>query len=92
MPSITINDLALSEALDRKAMLSVRGGGGEWVIGAFPAFAKPSRGIVPVVNYYQVTNNYTLVDKMVNQFTTIDIDNSGDNANVTAVLINSLGS
>jgi hypothetical protein len=92
MPSITINDLALSEALDRKAMLSIRGANGAWVIGAFRPFTEPSRGVVPVVNYYQITNNYLIVDKMINQFTNVEIANTGDNANLTTVLFNSLGS
>ena len=92
MASITINDLALSEALDRKAMVSIRGASGAWTIGAFRPFVAPAPGIVPVVNYFQVTNNYVHVDKMVNQITNVDIDNSGANSSVNAVLLTSLGS
>jgi hypothetical protein len=47
--------------------------------------------IVPSVNFYSVTNNFTFIDKVVNQFTTLDID-AGDNSPVTAVVINSLDS
>jgi hypothetical protein len=34
-----------------------------------------------------VTNNFTYIDKVVNQFTTLDIKNSGDNSPITAVLL-----
>jgi hypothetical protein len=91
MASITINDLAHSSALDRKAMLSVRGAGGAaWAIGAFRPFAASAPNMVPVVNYFEITNNYTHVDQMVNQFTTVNIDNSGANSNINAVLLSSL--
>jgi len=91
MASITINDLAVSAALDRKAMLSIQGAGGApWVIGAFQPFVASIPNVGPVVNYFQITNNYLQVDQMVNQFTTVNIDNSGANSNINAVLLSSL--
>jgi hypothetical protein len=89
MATITITDLPVSRALDVHAMTSLRGAyGAPWVFGPF---APPVSSIVPSVNFYNVTNNFTFIDKMVNQFTTLDID-AGDNSPVTAVVINSLNS
>jgi hypothetical protein len=92
---ITITDLPVSRALDVKAMSSLRGAGGApWVFGAFQPYAAPVASMapaVPAVNFFQITNNYTFVDNMVNQFTVLNINNSGDNANVTAVLLSSQG-
>jgi hypothetical protein len=92
MSSLQILDLARSEALDRRAMLCVIGAGAPWVFGAFRPFlpAAPAAAS-PVVNFFQVTNNYLIVDKMINQFTNVEIANTGDNANLTTVLFNSLG-
>lgn len=91
MASITINDLALSQALDRKAMWSLRGGfAGDWSIFAFRAFRPPVAGIVPSVNYFNVTNNFTLIENQTNQITTVDIDSSGLASPVTAVVIPTL--
>lgn len=93
MAMITITDLPVSRALDVRAMTSLRGGlaNGNWVFGTARPFAPAVSSIVPSVNFYNVTNNITFIDKMVNQFTTLDID-AGDNSPVTAVVINSLNS
>lgn len=92
MATLTITDLPLSRALDVQAMASLRGAAGApWVFGVARPFAPPVASIVPSVNYYNITNNFTFIDKMVNQFTTLDID-AGDNSPVTAVVINSLNS
>ena len=96
MASISLIDLPLSEVLDRQAMRSLRGAAGEgnWVLGAFPAFAPiaSSPSVVQVFNYMQqITNNYTYVGQMVNQTTTVDIANSGANSTNNAVLLTSLG-
>jgi hypothetical protein len=93
MASLKINDLELSLALDYDAMRSVQGAGsGTWVINAFPPYFQPVASVVPSVNYYQITNNYTLVDKMVNQYTSVNVNNSGANSNINAVLLTSLNS
>ena len=94
MASITLNDLALSEDLDREAMQSLRGAAGEgnWVLGAFPVYAPmPVAGATEVFNLFQqITNNNTYIGKMVNQVTTVDITNSGANSTNNAVLLTSL--
>jgi len=45
-----------------------------------------------VFNYFeQITNNnYTYIGQMVNQTTTVDINNSGANSSINAVLLTSL--
>jgi hypothetical protein len=95
MASITFNDLALSEALDRKAMRSIYGADwGAGVIGAFPIYVSPVAvpRAVDVFNYYQqINNSYTYIGQMVNQTTTVDITNSGANSTNNAVLLTSLG-
>jgi len=93
MASITFNDLALSEALDRKAMRSIQGALC-WVDGAFPCFVPPLAipGAVDVFNFFQqVTNNVTYVGQMVNQTTNIEIANSGANSTNNVVALPSLG-
>ncbi len=94
MALITLNDLALSEDLDREAMQSLRGavGEGNWVLGAFPVYAPPVPvGGTEVFNLFQqITNNNTYIGKMVNQTTTVDITNSGANSTNNAVLLTSL--
>jgi len=85
---ITIADLPVSFALDVKVMSSLRGAGGApWVFGAFQPFFEPAPSVGSAVNFFQITNNYTYIDKVVNQFTTLDIKNSGDNSPITAVLL-----
>jgi hypothetical protein len=97
MASIMLNDLALSEVLDRKAMRSIQGAGGEgnWVLGAFAPYVAPivpGASVMQVFNsWQQITNNYTYVGQMVNQVTTVDITNSGANSTNNAVLLTSLG-
>ena len=90
---ITITDLPVSRALDISVMSALRGAGGApWVFGAFQPYFEPVPSVGSAANFYQVTNNYTQItnnftsiDKVVNQFTTLDIQNSG--GNVTAVLL-----
>jgi len=97
MASIKLHDLPVSEVLDRKAMQSLRGAAGEgnWVLGAFPGYTAPlaaHAGVFQVFNYMQeITNNYMYVGQMVNQTTTVNISNSGDNSTNNAVLLTSLG-
>jgi hypothetical protein len=85
---ITITDLPVSRALDVKAMSSLRGAdGAPWVF----AFQPPSAFVPSVTNFFQINNNFTYIDKMVNQTTILNIENSGNNANLTAVLLGSQG-
>jgi len=96
MASIKLHDLPLSEVLDRKALRSLRGAAGEgnWVLGAFPGYVAPlaHSGGLQVFNFMQeITNNYMYVGQMVNQTTSVNITNSGDNSTNNAVLLTSLG-
>lgn len=86
---ITITDLPLSRALDVRAMSSLRGAGGAPWVYAFRPFVEPVASVGSAVNYFQINNNYTYIDKLVNQTTVLNIENSGDNANLTAVLLGS---
>jgi hypothetical protein len=88
MASIALNDLALSEALDRKAMRSVQGAAC-WVNEAFPFYVAPlaiprSVGVFNFFEQNNITNNY--IGQEVNQVTAVTI-NSGSNSNNTALLL-----
>jgi hypothetical protein len=88
MATITITDLPANRALDREAMSSIRGAL-SWVNGAFRAFlpvlpATPS--VLSIVNFYQVNNTF-VAENMINQFQTVEVNNAGDNASITTVLI-----
>jgi hypothetical protein len=95
MASITLNDLALSEALDYKAMRSIQGALC-WANGAFP-FYLPVVANPGVFNFYQqinntwINNSYTYIGKESNQVTNLAI-NSGSNSTNTAVLLSSTSS
>lgn len=95
MASIKLNDLALSEVLDRKAMRSIQGADGEgnWVLSAFTPYVTPvAPGAAQVFNYWQkITNDYTYIGQMVNQTISVDITNSAANSTNNAVLLTSLG-
>jgi hypothetical protein len=97
MASIKLIDLPQSEVLDRHAMRSLRGAAGEgnWVLGAFPGYVAPvahGGSVFQVFNYMQdITNNYMYVGQMVNQTTSVNINNTGDNSTNNAVLLTSLG-
>jgi hypothetical protein len=83
MAAITIKDLRTDRTLDRKAMSFVRGGGAPWVYGWIRPFVSASPSFGPVINFYQI-NNYA--DQMINQFQTVDINNSGANASINVAL------
>jgi hypothetical protein len=91
MATITITDLPVSQALDVHAMTSLRGAGGAPWVYKFLPFVEPVASVGSAVNYFQINNNYTYIDKLVNQTTVLNIENSGDNANLTAVLLGSQG-
>ena len=86
MAAITINDLPKNIALDRQSMSSIRGanGGALWVFFCIP----PTPSLVPAVNFYQINNNF-YVEKMINQSQTVNINNSGANSNINAVILSS---
>ncbi|WP_118183414.1 hypothetical protein [Paraburkholderia phosphatilytica] len=83
MASLTINDLPHSQALDRKAMSAISGGGGApWVFGWITPYVSETPSVGPVVNLYDVTNNY-YANQMINQFQNVDVRNTGSNSNIT---------
>lgn len=83
MAAITIRDLHTNRVLDDKQMSSVTGGGAPWVYGWIRPFTEESPGFGGVINFYQI-NNYA--DQMINQFQSIDINNTAANANIDVAL------
>lgn len=81
MATITITDLPVNRALDRKAMSSLRGAGAPWVFGWITPFVAAVPGAAQIVNFFQ-TNNIFIADQMNNQFQMIEINNSAANANI----------
>jgi hypothetical protein len=80
MATITVKDLPVSMALDRKAMSALHGGGGApWVFGWIQPYVDATPGPAPVINFYQI-NNYA--DQMINQYQMVSVNNSGANANL----------
>jgi len=94
MASITLTDLALSQALDRKAVLSIQGAGaGDWVIGAFPCYVAPIPipRAVDIFNFYQqIINNVTYIGQMVNQTTNVAITNTGASSTNNVIALPSI--
>jgi hypothetical protein len=90
MATMTINDLPANRALDRQAMSSIRGAdGAPWVYGWISPFSPATPSLVPTVNFYQVNNSF-YANQMINQSQTVNINNSGANSNINAVLLSSL--
>jgi len=82
MSRITVDDLPLNLALDRKAMAAIRGGGGApWVYGWIQPYVPQTPSIGPVVNLYEVSNNF-YANQMINQFQSVDVRNTGSNSNI----------
>lgn len=82
MASITISDLSHNLALDRKAMSRISGGGGApWVFGWITPYVHDTPSVGPVVNLYDITNNF-YANQMINQFQTIDVRNTGNSSNI----------
>jgi hypothetical protein len=82
MAAITISDLNTGCTLDRKAMSFIKGGSAPWVYFAVPFRETPAFG--PVVNFYQINNSF-YANQMINQYQTIDVNNSGSNSNISVV-------
>lgn len=80
MAAITIKDLHVNRALDRRAMSFIRGGNGSWVFGWIrPYVSNPHPAFGPVINFYQI-NNYA--DQMINQIQVVDVNNSAPGSNI----------
>ena len=90
MAAMTINELPANCALDRPAMSAIRGAGGaSWVYGAFRPYVDATPSLVPTVNFYQVNNSF-FAEQMINQSQVVNINNSGANSTINAVLLSSL--
>ena len=90
MATMTINDLPANRALDRQAMSSIRGAdGAPWVYGAFRPYVDATPSLVPTVNFYQINNSF-YANQMINQSQIVNINNSGANSNINAVLLSSV--
>jgi hypothetical protein len=86
MVAITINDLPTNRDLDRKAMSFIKGGAFPWMCGPFAPYRLDTPAFGQVVNFYQVNNSY-YADQMINQYQTIDVNNSGANSNLNLVSV-----
>ncbi|GAB5094963.1 hypothetical protein P9250_12550 [Caballeronia sp. LP006] len=86
MSAITITDLDHDRELDRAAMLAISGGGGApWLFGwitPYVADRQQGGGGSSVVNIYDITNNIS-VGQMVNQYQSVDVNNTGAGATLT---------
>ena len=78
MATTTITDLPLNRALDYKARAAIKGGGGEWVFGAFRPFLPESARVAPIV-FNQIT---FIAEQLTLQFQNINVENSAPNANI----------
>ena len=82
MAAITIKDLHVNRALDRRAMASIRGAGGApWVFGWMTAFSESTgnRG----GNVFNIVNQFFVAEQMNFQNQITDVFNSGANATLT---------
>jgi hypothetical protein len=83
MACISVNDLTLNLALDRKAMAAIRGGGGApWVYGWIQPYVRDTPSMGPVVNLYEVSNSF-YANQMINVIQAIDVHNTGANSNIS---------
>ena len=89
MGAITINDLRLERALERKAMACLRGAGAPWVFGWMSPFVAATPSFAPPINFYQINNSF-YAEQVIDQSNTVNISNSAPNSTITAVLISSL--
>ena len=78
MATTTITDLPLNRALDYKARAAIKGGGGEWVFGAFRPFLPESARVAPIV-FNQIN---LIAEQLTLQFQNINVENSAPNANI----------
>ncbi len=90
MSVITVKDLSSSCELDRQEMALIKGAGAPWIFGAFRSFLGESASASPTVNNYYQIDNSIHADKLINQHQTVEINNTGNNSNINAVLVSSL--
>ena len=82
---MTIDDLPRNQALDAKAMSSIRGGGAPWVYGWITPYDPEARNPFPVLNFYQVNNSF-YAEQMINQFQTVQVNNTAPGSNISVAL------
>ena len=90
MSVITVKDLPTSSELDHHEMALIKGAGAPWIFGAFRSYQGESAGASPTVNNYYQIDNSIHADSMINQYQTVEINNTGNNSNINAVLVSSL--
>ena len=90
MSVITVKDLSSSCELDHQEMALIKGAGAPWIFGAFRSFLGESASASPTVNNYYQIDNSIHADKLINQHQTVEINNTGNNSNINAVLVSSL--
>ena len=83
MSVLSVTDLECSRELDDAAMSAINGGGGApWIFGWItPYISGRQEGFGGVVNIYDITNNFT-ADQMINQFQSVEVNNTGNNSNI----------
>lgn len=84
MTTITIADLNSDCTLDREAMSFKKGGSAPWVYGWIAPYSPQTPAFGQVVNFYQINNSF-YANQMINQYQTIDVNNSGANSNISLV-------
>ena len=84
MTTLTIGDLNTGRTLDHKAMSFIKGAGAPWVYGWITPYRPETPAFGPVVNFYQINNSF-YANQMINQYQTIDVNNSGANSNISLV-------
>jgi hypothetical protein len=93
MTAITISDLPQQRALDRDSIACIRGAAGApFVYGWIQPYIPPQPAVAgfPLINFYQINNtNIFYAEQVVNQFQTVEINNSAPGSNITAVVIGS---
>ncbi|MFM9886848.1 MAG: hypothetical protein ACKVQT_27790 [Burkholderiales bacterium] len=90
MSLITVKDLPTISELDGQEMASIKGAGAPWIFGAFRSFLGESASASPIVNNYYQIDNSIHADKIINQNQIVEINNTGNNSNINAVLVSAL--
>ena len=66
-------------------MSSIRGGGAPWVYGWITPYNPEARNPFPVLNFYQVNNSF-YAEQMINQFQTVQVNNTAPGSNISVAL------
>lgn len=85
MSAITIEDLPMNRALDRKALAAIRGGGAPWVYGWIRPFVGSTASRGSGVNFFQI-NNFFQAEQMINQFQVVEVTNTAAGSTIGVTL------